>query len=155
MTSRPRQSDGRVHGVVVACRRDDGRWLCIRRSQHVAAPLKVCFPGGAMEVGEPQEVAAIREMQEELGITVRPIRCVWRWDSPTTDLTLWGWIAELPHHDFRDFRLDPTEVAEILWLAPHEATEHPDAMPSNQSFVSCLLREIALEPESDQESESR
>jgi 8-oxo-dGTP diphosphatase len=134
--SRPRQPDGRVHGVIVACRRDDGRWLCIRRSATVAAPLKVCFPGGAMEVGEEQEAAAIREMREELGVTIRPQRCVWRWESPTTELTLWGWIAEPPREALR---IDPGEVSEILWLTDEEVGAHPDAMPSNRDFIQCLV----------------
>jgi 8-oxo-dGTP diphosphatase len=134
--SRARQEDGRVHGVVVACRDEQGRWLCIRRSQHVAAPLKVCFPGGGIEHGESQETAVVREMLEELGIKVKPIRCVWRWESPTSELTLWGWIAE---REASEILPDPNEVAEVLWLSSEEAIGHPDAMPTNRSFVTALL----------------
>jgi (d)CTP diphosphatase len=121
--------------VVVACLDADGRWLCIRRSATVAAPLKVCFPGGAIEAGESQLSAVIREMQEELGIAVKPIKCVWRWDSPTTELTLWGWTADWPGTPIRP---DPAEVAEILWLRSDEISDHPDAMPTNKSFVAAL-----------------
>jgi 8-oxo-dGTP pyrophosphatase MutT (NUDIX family) len=124
-----------VHGVVVACQRPDDRWLCIRRSATVAAPLKVCFPGGAMEVNESQEHAVIREMQEELGITIRPQQCVWKWDSPASELTLWGWTADFPATELRP---DPNEVAEILWLTSDEAIAHPDAMPTNRDFVNSL-----------------
>lgn len=137
---RPRQSDGRVHGVVVACQRADGRLLCIRRSATVAAPLKVCFPGGAIEPGETQESAVVREMQEELAVTVRPLRCIWRWDSPASELTLWGWLAELPDTHATP---DPAEVAEILWLAPHEVAQHPEGLPSNPIFVQCLMSQLA------------
>jgi 8-oxo-dGTP diphosphatase len=135
--SRPRQEDGRVHGVVVACQREDGKWLCIRRSATVAAPLKVCFPGGAIEIGESQESAVVREMREEIGIAVEPIKCVWRWDSPTTELTLWGWIAS---HDGAKLKSDPAEVAEVLWLTSDEVAAHPDAMPTNRSFVAALSK---------------
>ena len=134
--SRPRQEDGRVHGVVVACRKEDGKWLCIRRSASVTAPLKVCFPGGAIEAGESQESAVIREMREELGMDVIPKKCVWRWDSPTTELTLWGWTAGFEKAEIRP---DPAEVAEILWLSSEEASSHPDAMPTNRSFMMALL----------------
>jgi 8-oxo-dGTP pyrophosphatase MutT (NUDIX family) len=132
---RPRQPDGRVHGVVVACQRPDGRWLCIRRSATVAAPLKVCFPGGAMEVNESQENAVIREMHEELGSTVRPRRRVWKWDSPTSELTLWGWTADYPDGELRP---DPDEVAEVLWLTGEEVIGHADAMATNEDFVKSL-----------------
>ena len=136
--SRPRQPDGRVHGVIVACRRPDGRWLCIRRSDRVAAPLKVCFPGGAVEVGESQPTALVREMLEELGVTVTPIRPVWHWDSPG-DLTLWGWTATPPTTDLRP---NGFEVADVLWLLPAEIVDHPDAMPSNRDFVAALLADL-------------
>ena len=121
--------------MIVACRRDDGRWLCIRRSDRVVAPLKVCFPGGAIEPGESQQSAVVREMREELGVTVEPLRCVWHWDSPG-DLTLWGWTATTPTADLRP---EAFEVADVLWLTPGEIVDHPDAMPSNRSFVAALL----------------
>jgi 8-oxo-dGTP diphosphatase len=121
--------------VVVAVAGDDGRWLCIRRSATVAAPLKVCFPGGAVEAGESQPAAVVREMLEELSIQVQPIRCVWRWDSPITDLTLWGWTAK---SDGSGLRPDPNEVAEVIWLTSAEVADHPDAMPTNRSFIQAL-----------------
>lgn len=132
---RPLQSDGRLHGVVVACRRSDGRYLLIRRSSKVSAPLKVCFPGGAIEVGESQPEAVIREMREELGIKVTPDRCIWQWSAENQALTLWGWTAKLlsdriiPHDG---------EVAEVLWLTSDEAAEHPDTLPNNRELVACV-----------------
>jgi 8-oxo-dGTP diphosphatase len=95
----------------------------------------VCFPGGAIEVDESQETAVIREMQEELGIAVRPKRCVWKWDSPTSELTLWGWTADFPDVELRP---DPSEVAEILWLSGDEAIAHADAMATNREFIKSL-----------------
>jgi 8-oxo-dGTP diphosphatase len=141
-SSRPLQADGKVHGVVIACPRrpdqpQDGRWLCIRRSATVAAPLKVCFPGGAMETGESQISAVVREMAEEVGADIRPIKQIWRWEHPEGKLILWGWLAELLT---KNLRADPKEVAEILWLSSDEAANHPDAMPSNRSFVAALAQ---------------
>ncbi|HEY8665151.1 MAG TPA: NUDIX domain-containing protein [Tepidisphaeraceae bacterium] len=136
--SRPIQADGRVHGVVVAVRREDGCWLLIRRSRHVRAPRMVCFPGGAVEHDEAQAIAVVREMKEELGVTVTPLRQCWRWDSPTTNLTLFGWTALLESGELRP---DPFEVEEILWLSAEEGTNHPDAMETNRDFIACLMRE--------------
>jgi 8-oxo-dGTP diphosphatase len=130
------QSDGRVHGVVVACSRPDGRWLCIRRSATVLAPLKVCFPGGTIETGESQPAAIVREMREELHADVRPGRNVWRWDNPDSNVTLWGWTADLLPGEIKP---NPLEVAEILWLSSDEVAGHPDALPSNRLFVQSLL----------------
>jgi len=132
---RPVQSDGRVHGVVAAMRNHNGRWLVIRRSRHVSVPLKICFPGGGMEAGESQEAALIREMTEELGARITPVRCVWRWDFPNKPLTLWGWLATLHTPDLHP---DPQEVAEVLWLNSREILAHPDGIETNAAFVAAL-----------------
>ena len=139
MNPRPIQPDGRLHGVIAAIRRDDNRWLLIRRSQQVAAPGKVCFPGGGVEVGEDLVTALVREMREELGVSIRPIRQCWKWESPDRPLTLFGWIAELLDNELQP---EPAEVSEILWLTAEEAIEHPDAMPTNRDFVTCLLQAV-------------
>jgi len=109
----------------------------VRRSATVAAaPLRVCFPGGAVEVGESQESAVVREMREELSLDVRPVRQVWRWDSPDAPLTLFGWIADA---DAPVAAPDPAEIAEVLWLTPEEGAGHPDGLPTNAGFLECLV----------------
>ncbi len=133
---RVRQTDGRVHGVIVACRRADGRWLLIRRSEHVAAPGRICFPGGAIEPDEPQAQAVAREFLEELGAPVTPLRRVWHHMAPDRPLTLWGWYAQLATAELRP---DPHEVAEILWMTPHEIASHPDTMTGTTDFLNHVL----------------
>ena len=124
------------HGVIVACQRADGRWLLIRRSVAVRAPLRVCFPGGWIEEGESQPDAVVREMREELHADVLPRQCVWQYRMPERPLTLWGWFAEL-----RSAMLlpNPAEVHEVLWLTADEALQHPDVLPHTDAFVSALL----------------
>jgi (d)CTP diphosphatase len=140
VTSRPIQPDGKLHGVVAAIHRpDDNRWLLVRRSATVAAPLKVCFPGGGVEIGESIEAAVVREMREELGVIINPVNHCWTWDAPDRPLKLFGWIAELTGGELNP---DPAEIAEILWLTAHEAIHHPDALSSNRSFVECLIENV-------------
>ena len=129
------QPDGRVHGVAVAISDGNGRWLCVRRSATVVAPLKVCFPGGGVDADETQAAAVVRETREEIGIEVRPIRCIWRWEHPERPLTLFGWLAE---HISGDPRPDPKEIAEIVWLTGDEVSCHPEGLPSNASFSEAL-----------------
>jgi mutator protein MutT len=130
------QADGLVHGVVAAVRRDrDGRWLCVRRSAHVAAPRRVCFPGGGVDAGETPEQAIVREIREELGIAVRPLRHVWTWAAADRPLRLLGFLCEWTAGDLRP---DPAEIEEVLWLSGEEVTHHSDAMPTNRDFVLAL-----------------
>src|SRR5215208_4824055 len=133
---RPIQPDGRMHGVAVAVRRDDGKWLMVRRSKNVGSPLKVCFPGGTVEPGESQQDAVVREMKEELGLNVRPIKQVWKHEFPDKPLTLWGWLAELENGS--EMTMNEDEIAEVFWLGPKEGSSHPEGMATNRHFIACL-----------------
>ncbi len=137
---RPKQTDGRVHGVIVGCRDGEGRWLLIRRGARVAAPLKVCFPGGAVEPGEDMDAAAVREMREELGIEVQLIGRVWRHDFVDRELTLWGYLGSF---DGEAMRPDPLEVSDVLWLTAEQVCGHPDAMPMTEVFVKALEEAVS------------
>jgi 8-oxo-dGTP pyrophosphatase MutT (NUDIX family) len=125
-----------TQGVVVACRRPDGRWLFIRRSATVRRPLRVCFPGGWIEAGESQAEAVVREMREELNVDVVPVCCVWQHLFGDPPRTLWGWLATLTSATPLP---NPTEVHEVLWLTPEEAVKHPDVLPYTDVFLTTLL----------------
>ena len=133
---RPLQPDGRVHGVAVAVRRDDGKWLMVRRSRNVGSPLKVCFPGGTVEAGESQEEAVVREMREELGLKVRPVKQVWKHEFPDKALTLFGWIAQVENGS--QMQVNEDEIAEVFWMDAAEGISHLDGMPTNRHFIACL-----------------
>jgi 8-oxo-dGTP pyrophosphatase MutT (NUDIX family) len=137
---RPKQADGRVHGVIIGCRDDRRRWLLIRRGERVAAPLQVCFPGGAVEPGEDRDAAAVREMHEELGIEVKLHGLVWRHDFEDRELTLWGYLGSFNGDAMRP---DPQEVSEVLWLTADEVRKHPDAMPRTEAFVRALEEAVS------------
>ncbi len=131
---------GRSHGVIVGCPRADGRWLFIRRGPRAAAARgRVCLPGGMVEAGEAQRDAAVREMAEELGTAVEPVRCVWRFDFPDRPLSLWGWLGRLLGEPVV---ADPGEVAEILWLREDEAAAHPDGVANNPRVMAALSKAV-------------
>jgi 8-oxo-dGTP diphosphatase len=74
--------------VVAALIARRGRVLLSQRRADQAFPLMWEFPGGKVEVGETPEEALVREIDEELGCTVRV-----------------GSIAELIFHVYPDFDL--------------------------------------------------
>lgn len=129
------QPDGYLHGVIVACQREDECWLLIRRSASVPAPLQVCFPGGGIDADESQADAVVREMREELDAVVTPIKRVWHHSYVERAITLWGWYATL-HSEQLTPRQE--EVVEVLWLTTDELTAHPDLLPRTIDFIVAL-----------------
>ncbi len=126
----------RKRGVVgVIFRRE--RLLIIRRSMTVAAPGKLCLPGGGIEIGESESDALVREMQEELTIDVKPIRLCWRSVTPWGTNLAW-WLAHLEHEVTPI--ANPDEVAEVHWMTRDEIRTARDMLPSLPIFVDAWER---------------
>ena len=72
-------------GQVFICRRSD--------DQHQAGKWE--FPGGKIEEGETAEQAVIRELQEEVGITVTTLQQFDKleYQFPDRHITLWFWLV--------------------------------------------------------------
>jgi 8-oxo-dGTP pyrophosphatase MutT (NUDIX family) len=121
-----------VKGVVAVVLRD-GKFLIIRRSQHVRAPGMFCFPGGGMEAGESEEQAVIREFAEELGAVIAPQRRLWT-SLTVTNVQLAWWLASLD--DGQPLQPNPLEVESIHWLTPEEALAFPQLLASNRDFYA-------------------
>lgn len=143
-TERPIHDDGLVHGVIFGLRRDDGRWLLIRRGRSLAAaPGMIAFPGGAVEIGESPRDAVIREAHEELGLHVNPIEQVWEHLFEERPLRLFGWLVEP-----QDWNIQPDkhEIDEVLWYHHAELTTgmktDEDVLPRTDDFLSHLERSI-------------
>ena len=129
------QPDGHLHGVIVACQREDERWLLIRRSAKVVAPLQVCFPGGGIDARESQADAVVREMREELDATVTRLACVWHHIYAERSVALWGWHATLQSSTLT---ANPEEGAEILWLTADADSTYADLLPRTIDFMAAL-----------------
>ncbi|MEU8579337.1 NUDIX hydrolase [Streptomyces abikoensis] len=61
-----------VVDVMVLMVRSDGRILLLRRAGDVYASGLLCPPGGHLEDGEPVTTGALREVTEEVGVTIAP-----------------------------------------------------------------------------------
>lgn len=121
-------------GVIGVIQRNS-RYLTIRRGALVRKPGQICFPGGGLIPGETEEQTVMREMREELGVTVEPIvrldQCVSPWGTQ-----LYWWHCRLESKP--TFVLHPEEIAEVLWLTLDELLAHPDLLESNYSFLERL-----------------
>lgn len=137
-------SDSQIvrRGVVAVIVRDD-RLLVIRRSQHVLAPGMYCFPGGGIEAEETEEQALVRELQEEINVTVRPQRKVWE-NVTSWKISLAWWQAEI---DLENTPVaNPAEVESVHWCTATEMLALPNLLESNAEFLQRLMAgEISLD----------
>lgn len=93
----------------------DGRVLAARRTRPAEAAGRWEFPGGKVEAGESSEDALVREVTEELGVTV----AVTRWLAGSAPIgsthVLTVAVAELVSGD-----PEPVEHDEVRWLTAAE-----------------------------------
>ena len=129
------------YGVAVVIPRGE-TLLVIRRSALVLAPGKFCFPGGGIEPGESEAETVIREISEELGVAVTPVRRLWQ-SSTRWRVDLAWWLAELS--PAIEPVPNPAEVESCHWLTIDEMLAHPELLDSNRDFLTALLaREFSL-----------
>jgi mutator protein MutT len=122
----------RDQGAIAVILRDD-RFLVIQRAKEIRAGGLFCFPGGGIEPGENSRQAVVRELKEELGVEIRPVREVW---SCTTawSVDLSWWLAEMDE----DAKLvpDPSEVQWVGWKSLAEIKSEPKMLSSNIEFIA-------------------
>ena len=96
--------------------------------------------GGAIEPGESQQDAVVREFDEEVGGTVRPLAVIWEYTRPDGGLHLYWWLAELVDDELH---VNPAEVAELRWCTPDEIEALPGILDGNVAFLHAVGRALA------------
>ena len=109
--------------------------LVIRRSALVVAPGAYCFPGGGIEGEETEPAALIREIQEELGLDILPVRRLWQSVTPWHVELAW-WLVRLPVGV--EPVPNPAEVANCEWCTPQAMRRLPGLLESNLAFLDAL-----------------
>src|SRR3954449_2695599 len=89
------------------------------------------FPGGAVDASEGHRAAAVREVEEEAGLTLPdPAALVpfARWITPpevTVRFDTWFFLARAP--EGQEARPDGQEIVDARWFAPARALEGGEA----------------------------
>ncbi|MGW2570180.1 NUDIX domain-containing protein [Streptomyces sp. NPDC001537] len=122
--------------AIVAVLRRGGRILAIRRGPGVARPGYWQPLSGKVEPGETQEQAVVREVREEVGLTVSPLAKVWESETDDGLFRLHWWTADATTGEIVP---DPVEVAETRWVTPEEFLALTPVFDGDREFFERIL----------------
>lgn len=123
-------------GSVAILERDDGRWLFVKPVYRKGWTL----PGGLVDKGEHPAVSAVREMREELGVTVEVIDGPWVVVDPEhSRLETIYRVAATADTDLDAIAITTVELSDLGWYAP----DTPPDLEDETSEVIALARENA------------
>ena len=121
--------------VAAFVRREDGRWLFIRRAKEPGRG-KLAPAGGFVDIGETAESAVRRELREEVGVTLATVTFLCSQPNaylyrdvtyPTLDLFFIATLAAGSEPQVLD------EVTSVGWFKENEVAADDLAFPSMQA----------------------
>ncbi|MFC8518847.1 NUDIX domain-containing protein [Streptomyces sp. NPDC057257] len=122
--------------AIVAVLRRGGRVLAIRRGPSVSRPGYWQPLSGKLEPGETQQEALVREVREEVGLSVSPGAKVWESETDDGRFRLHWWTADAHQGEIV---LDPVEVAETRWVTPEEFLALTPLFEGDREFFEDIL----------------
>ncbi|ORT59263.1 NUDIX hydrolase [Streptomyces sp. CB03238] len=108
-------------GVAAAVIIREGRVLLVRRRVSEGS-LSWQFPAGKVEQGETREDAAVRETQEETGLTVAAVKLLGERVHPTTGRLMSYVACEVVSGTTHIAA--PEELAELAWMTRGEISKY-------------------------------
>lgn len=97
---------------------------------------------GEVEPGESQEAAVVREVKEEVGLTVRPVRKVWENMSTRGTFILHWWLAD---YVGGELVLEKREVSDARWLTADEICGLDTTFEGDREFYQKVLPSLGRE----------
>ncbi|MEW1611482.1 MULTISPECIES: NUDIX hydrolase [unclassified Streptomyces] len=108
-------------GIAAAIVVHEGRVLMVRRRVS-EGQLSWQFPAGEVEPGEAREDAAVRETQEETGLTVKAVKLLGERVHPATSRLMSYTACEVV--DGHAHVADTEELAELAWVTHAEIPQY-------------------------------
>ncbi|UCC12959.1 MAG: NUDIX hydrolase [candidate division WOR-3 bacterium] len=124
-----------MRDAVAVVIKKDGRFLLIKRAKKGEAEDFWCPITGAVEDGETQEQAVVREASEEMGIRVEPIKKIWECMTHDRDYRLHWWQVDL-----MDGRIaqNPEEVKEYKWVTVSQMRDIEQMFEADRLFFRTI-----------------
>lgn len=118
---------------------DFSRWefLIVRRSENVAAPGALCFPGGRIEPNETPAEAVRREFREEVGLEIE-VGSFLVQDRTPTGAPLYWFVAETRDPESK-IVVQPEEIAGFEWRTLVDLLDEPDCLANNRKILQKIV----------------
>ena len=124
------------HRVVAAVISDDqGRILISQRKENAVLPLLWEFPGGKVEYGESNQEALVRELKEELGVTIEVKEAMGRKIYEYTELIVDFYLFKAKLIDGEPQCLGCRDFA---WVKPADLTKYKFP-PADEDAIKQLV----------------
>lgn len=113
-----------------------GKVLVVQRAAGIPAAGYWTPPSGKLNAKETEPQALVREMQEELALAVRPLRCVWQCSAEGAAYRLHWWLAAP-----LSATLDPApaEIAAVRWVRPAQFARLQPTFAAGRHFFETIL----------------
>lgn len=127
--------------VVAGFLKKDGKILVGQRPENNSLPGQWEFPGGKIEPGETPEIALVRELQEELGITAEvgdlKLACTHSYGDVGIlilffEILFWKGEPKAQHHMM------------LEWIHPEEL-KHRNIPEANRKILDRIYKALGLE----------
>lgn len=122
--------------VTAAVIEDNGKYLITQRPQEKHNGGRWEFPGGKVDFGEDLRLCLEREMDEELGISIKagkPFEYSSHVYGGTKHVVLLGF-----HCKFISGKIQKKDIANYKWVIPQEMKEY-DITEADHPFIEKLL----------------
>jgi NAD+ diphosphatase len=129
----------RLAPAVITLVERDGKALLAQNAAFVGGFYSIL--AGFVEPGESLEEAVRREIREEVGIEVRDIEYFGSQPWPYPHSLMIGFRAKW---ESGDLVLDPTEIADAGWFAPHEFPQIPGKISISRQLIDDFVERMSV-----------
>ena len=109
------------------------------RGPGASAPGYWTPPSGGIEDGESPADTVVREMREELDVTVRPVRSVWQCPTEDGNYDLDWWLVEITEGEPR---CAESQIAAMGWFSLEELESLSPTFDDDMRFVREIWPEV-------------